>query len=43
LLAAIGERQWFLTTAARWEIPAEFEPKGQYFQMQEGRLSGAAG
>jgi DNA replication and repair protein RecF len=43
LLAAIGERQWFLTTAARWEIPAEFEPQGQYFQMQEGRLSGANG
>jgi DNA replication and repair protein RecF len=43
LLAAIGERQWFLTTAARWEIPTEFEPRGQYFQMQEGRLSGAAG
>jgi len=38
LLCALGERQWFLTTAAHWEIPAEFESQGQHFQMQAGRL-----
>lgn len=40
LLGALGERQWFLTTAAPGEIPAELEPRGQRFQMQEGRLVG---
>jgi DNA replication and repair protein RecF len=39
LLGAIGARQWFLTTAARGELPAGMAAQGQHFRMGQGRLT----